>query len=164
MERLIEIADSDLIMNVFGNFDENIKLIEKRFSVKISSRNEIIKIMGEEENTINAQKTLEGLFEIAGRGEIINIHKVNYIMSMIFEASTESLVKIGTDNVCVTADGKLIKAKTLGQEKYVKSIRNNTIVFGIGPAGTGKTYLAVASAVNELRNKNIKRIILRMVL
>ncbi|MBO5453456.1 MAG: PhoH family protein [Clostridia bacterium] len=160
MERIIEISDSELMMNVFGNFDENIKLVEKRFSVNISSRNEIIKITGSEENTEYAKKTLDGLFEIAANGEIINVHKVNYIMSMIFEASTDALVKIGTDNVCVTADGKLIKAKTLGQEKYVKSIRSNTIVFGIGPAGTGKTYLAVASAVNELRNKNIKRIIL----
>lgn len=160
MERIIEVNDNSLIMNVFGNFDENIKLIEKKFSVKISSRNDVIKISGSEDDTKYAKETLDGLFEIARQGDAINIHKVNYIMSMIFETSKEALVKIGSENVCVTADGKLIKAKTLGQEKYIKSIRNNTVVFGIGPAGTGKTYLAVAMAVNELRNKNIKRIIL----
>ena len=160
MEKIIEVTKPEILANVFGNFDENIKLIERNFDVRIVGRDEMIKISGEDKNTENALKTVESLIKIAESGEVILPQKVNYLMSMVFEGSEESVVKLSSSTVCVTANGKVIKAKTVGQAKYIESIVKNTIVFGIGPAGTGKTYLAVAAAVNELRNKNVNRIIL----
>lgn len=160
MERIVEIARPEILSNVFGNFDENIKLVEKNYNVKIVGRNEMIKISGTEKDTEYALRTIESMVKIAEGGEEILPQKVNYLMSMVFEGSEESVVKLSSSAVCVTANGKVIKAKTIGQANYIDSIAKNTIVFGIGPAGTGKTYLAVAAAVNELRNKNVNRIIL----
>ena len=160
MERIVEIARPEILSNVFGNFDENIKLVEKNYNVKIVGRNEMIKISGTEKDTEYALRTIESMVKIAEGGEEILPQKVNYLMSMVFEGSEESVVKLSSSAVCVTANGKVIKAKTIGQANYIESIAKNTIVFGIGPAGTGKTYLAVAAAVNELRNKNVNRIIL----
>ena len=160
MDRIIQIPSPELLANVFGSFDENVKLVEKNYNVKIVGRDEMIKISGDDKNTEYALKTLESMIEIAKSGETLLPQKVNYLMSMVFEGSLDSVVKLSSSTVCVTASGKVIKAKTVGQANYIKSIIDNTIVFGIGPAGTGKTYLAVAAAVNELRNKNVNRIIL----
>ncbi len=160
MEKFLEVGSTDVIGNVFGNFDENIKLIERNFSVSITGRDGVIKITGEDKGCENALKTVEALVKVAETGELITAQNVNYMMSAVFEQSTDAVVKLSGSTVCVSASGKVIKAKTIGQSKYIQSIANNTIVFGIGPAGTGKTYLAVAAAVNELRSKNVNRIIL----
>ena len=160
MDRIIEIKQPETLSNVFGNFDQNIKLIENNYQVNINNRDGLIKISGEEKATGLAMRTLESLIGIASQGERITVQNVNYVMSMLMEDSGETIIKLSSNAVCVTAKGKVVKAKTIGQAKYVESIVKNSIVFGIGPAGTGKTYLAVAAAVNELRNKNVSRIIL----
>lgn len=160
MERMIEVDSQEIISNVFGNFDENIKKIEHNYQVQISSRDGLIKITGEEYATENALKTIESLIGIAKQGDVVNEQNVNYVMCMVDEGNNQSVITLSSSAVCVTAKGKVVKAKTLGQAHYIESIVKNTIVFGIGPAGTGKTYLAVAAAVNELRNKNVNRIIL----
>lgn len=160
MDRIIEINQPETLSNVFGNFDQNIKLIENNYQVNINNRDGLIKISGEEKATGLAMRTLESLIGIASQGERITVQNVNYVMSMLMEDSGETIIKLSSNAVCVTAKGKVVKAKTIGQAKYVESIVKNSIVFGIGPAGTGKTYLAVAAAVNELRNKNVSRIIL----
>ena len=160
MEKILHEKDSEAVKSLFGNFDENIKIIENRFSVSITSRNGLIKIAGEDHATDLALSAIETLLEIYKNEGNIDIQKVNYVCSAIFENSGDLIVKLSSNTVCVTASGKVIKAKTIGQAEYVESMVKNTVVFGIGPAGTGKTYLAVAAAVNELRNKSVKRIIL----
>ncbi len=160
MERIIELGSNEIISEIFGNFDENVKMIERKFSVSITNRDGAVKISGDEDKTEFAMKTLEGLFEIASKGDGINAQNVNYVMSVIVEESIEAISKMTSSTVCVASSGKVVKAKTIGQADYIKAISENIITFGIGPAGTGKTYLAVAAAVNELRNKNVNRIIL----
>lgn len=160
MEKVLQEKDIDAIKSLFGNFDENIKIIEKQFNVNITGRNELIKISGEDKETEYALSAIETLLEIYKNEGVIDVQKVNYVCSLIYENSGERIVNLSSNTVCVTASGKVIKAKTIGQAEYVESMVKNTVIFGIGPAGTGKTYLAVAAAVNELRNKNVKRIIL----
>lgn len=160
MEKIIQVPDSKVMSEVFGNFDENIKMIEKRFNVNVHNREELIKISGSEKNTTLAQQSIEALIALAEKGEQILPQNVNYVMDMAFENNVSAVVEMNAGSVCVTSSGKMIKAKTVGQAEYIKSIESNIITFGIGPAGTGKTYLAVAAAVNELRKDNVKRIIL----
>ena len=160
MEKIIQVPDSKIMSEVFGNFDENIRMIEKRFNVTVLSREELIKISGSDKNTTLAQQSIEALISIAEKGEQILPQNVNYVMDMAFENNVSAVVEMNSGSVCVTSSGKMIKPKTIGQAEYIKSIDGNIITFGIGPAGTGKTYLAVAAAVNELRKENVKRIIL----
>ncbi|MBO5098707.1 MAG: PhoH family protein [Clostridia bacterium] len=160
MEKIIQVPDSKIMSEVFGNFDENIRMIEKRFNVTVLNREELIKISGSDKNTTLAQQSIEALISIAEKGEQILPQNVNYVMDMAFENNVSAVVTMNSGSVCVTSSGKMIKAKTIGQAEYIKSIDGNIITFGIGPAGTGKTYLAVAAAVNELRKENVKRIIL----
>ena len=160
MERIIQVPDGKIMSEVFGNFDENIKMIEKRFNVSVHNREEIIKVSGSEKNSLLAQQSIETLISIAEKGEEILPQNVNYVMDMAFENNVSAVMEMDGSSVCVTSSGKMVKAKTVGQAEYIKSIDGNIITFGIGPAGTGKTYLAVASAVNELRKENVKRIIL----
>lgn len=160
MEKIIQVPDSKIMSEVFGNFDENIRMIEKRFNVTVLNREELIKISGSEKNTTLAQQSIEALISIAEKGEQILPQNVNYVMDMAFENNVSAVVEMNSGSVCVTSSGKMIKPKTIGQAEYIKSIDGNIITFGIGPAGTGKTYLAVAAAVNELRKENVKRIIL----
>ena len=160
MDKMIQVPDSKIMSEVFGSFDENIKMIEKRFNVSVSNRDELIKINGSDKNTTLAQQSIEALIAIAEKGEEIIPQNVNYVMDMAFENNVKAVVEMNGGSVCVASSGKMIKAKTLGQADYVNSIEGNIITFGIGPAGTGKTYLAVAAAVNELRKDNVKRIIL----
>jgi phosphate starvation-inducible PhoH-like protein len=157
MERIIQVPDGKIMAEVFGNFDENIKMIEKRFSVSINNREELIKISGSEKNTNLALQSIEALIAIAEKGEQIIPQNVNYVMDMACENNVSAVVEMSGSSVCVTSSGKMIKAKTVGQADYVNAIDKNIITFGIGPAGTGKTYLAVAAAVNELRKDNVKR-------
>lgn len=160
MERIIQVPDGKIMSEVFGNFDENIKMIEKRFNVLVHNREEIIKIVGSDDNSLLAQQSIEALITIAEKGEEIMPQNVNYVMDMAFENNVSAVIEMSAGSVCVTSSGKMVKAKTVGQAEYIKNIENNIITFGIGPAGTGKTYLAVAAAVNELRKDNVKRIIL----
>ncbi len=160
MEKILQEKDNEAVKGLFGNFDENIKIIEKKFSVNVASRDDLIKISGDEHETELALSAIETLLEIYKNDGAVDVQKVNYVCDLICENSGDRIVKLSSSTVCVTSSGKVIKAKTIGQAEYIESMIKNTVIFGIGPAGTGKTYLAVAAAVNELRNKSVKRIIL----
>ena len=154
----IEIPDTVDVSALFGSFDANLKLLEKSLGVTITSRDGKIKIAGENEE--NAAKVLRILSEMTERGEIIDDQKILYAVTMVQENGGFDPKMLGDDCIAVNAHGTPIKTKTLGQKKYIESIKENTIVFGIGPAGTGKTYLAVAKAVMALRAHEVNRIIL----
>lgn len=160
VEKTLEVDRLEQIINVFGSFDENIKIIEDRFDVKILNRGTELKIIGEEEEVVNAEKVLKGLLNLSARGEVIKEQNVRYIISLVDEGQEDKINTLGEDCICLTSRGKPIKSKTLGQKKYIEAIRDNVVVFGVGPAGTGKTYLAVAMAVTAFRNKEVNRIIL----
>ncbi len=145
---------------LFGSFDENIKLIEKAFAVEVISRGSDIKITGEPDEVSKAVKTVNGLLMLLNRGEALNEQNVRYVISLVNDGNEDKLSSMSADCICITSKGKPVKPKTLGQKKYVEAIKNNTIVLGVGPAGTGKTYLAVAMAVNAFRAKEVNRIIL----
>lgn len=145
---------------VFGAFDENIKLLEKELDVSILSRGEELRIEGEENAINTAEQTLHALLAMAAKGEAIGTQTVQYVMGLAREGKASEVHTMSRDILCITAKGKPVKAKTLGQKKYMEAIRKNTIVMGIGPAGTGKTYLAVAAAVAAFRDKKVSRIIL----
>lgn len=152
--------DSENIENIFGSFDSNLKIIENEFNVVINQRNDDLKIIGNDENKDMAMRTINGLNLLSQRGEEINEQNVKYVINLVRDGQESKLMMLGKDVVCITAKGKPIKAKTIGQRKYLEEIGNNTICFGVGPAGTGKTYLAVAMAVTAFRNREISRIII----
>ena len=160
MERHIEAERIDLVINLFGNFDENVKIIEKELDVAIINRGTEIKIAGEPEQVERALSAVNNLLAMANRGENIGEQEVRYVMSQVDAGNEEELQELGKDVVCISAKGVPVKAKTLGQKQYIKTIKENSIVFGIGPAGTGKTYLAVAAAVSAFKNKEVDKIIL----
>ena len=160
IEQTINIERMEDVIDVFGSFDENIKLIEQELGVAIVSRDNQLKVTGEAENVMYAVKALQGLLGLAGRKESITEQNVRYIINLVRAGNEEHINDIARDVLCVTAKGKPIKAKTLGQKRYVDAIKKNTITLGIGPAGTGKTYLAVAAAVAAFRDKQVNRIIL----
>ncbi len=147
-------------VSLFGSFDENIKLVEKAFDVSFITRGSEIKIKGTEENVDKAKRTISNLLLLINKGETLNEQNIRYVISLVRDGNDDKIATMGSDCVCISAKGKPIKAKTLGQKKYIEAIKNNTIVFGIGPAGTGKTYLAVALAVSAFRSKQVNRIIL----
>lgn len=159
-EQTIAIDRLENVVSVFGSFDSNLKIIENEFGVVVTNREDQIKISGDIENVILAEKTINGLLQLASKGETIDAQNVRYVLKLASEGRTEKISQISSDVVCITAKGKPIKAKTLGQKAYVEAIRDNTITLGIGPAGTGKTYLAVAAAVAAFREKSVNRIIL----
>ena len=148
------------IINVFGSFDENIKLVEQALGVHVAFRDTELKVSGPEEQAALGAKTIEGLLQLAAKGETINEQNVRYVLGLVQTGREEQLTEFAKDVVCITARGKPIKAKTLGQQNYMKAITKNTITIGVGPAGTGKTYLAVAAAVAAFRAKTVNRIIL----
>ena len=160
IEQTINIERMEDVVDVFGSFDENIKLIEGELGVSVVSRDDQLKISGEAENVMYAVKAVQGLLGLAGRKETITEQNVRYIINLVRAGNEEHINDIARDVLCVTAKGKPIKAKTLGQKRYVDAIKKNTITLGIGPAGTGKTYLAVAAAVSAFRDKQVNRIIL----
>ena len=151
---------ADQEANVFGQFDEHLKLIERTLNVTVISRDGILKIMGNEQSAVSAKKLIEELVVLAKRGNIITKQNVNYALSLAMEQRNEVLTEIDKDFICNTIQGRPIKPKTLGQKEYVEQIRKKMIVFGVGPAGTGKTYLAMAMAVTAFRNEEVSRIIL----
>ena len=160
IEQTISIERIEDVIDIFGSFDENIKLIEHELDVSVVSRDDQLKISGEAENVLYAVKAVQGLLGLAGRTETITEQNVRYIINLVKAGNEEHINDIARDVLCVTAKGKPIKPKTLGQKRYVDAIKKNTITLGIGPAGTGKTYLAVAAAVAAFRDKQVNRIIL----
>lgn len=165
-EKIVMTNSSEATAAIFGSFDANVRKIERAFDVRISNRNtktddgDAIVISGEKINADKAARTLEYLKHMSGAGETLSEQSVEYVISLVNDNCDESPESLGRDVICVTNRGKTIKAKTIGQKKYVETIKKNTIVLGLGPAGTGKTFLAVAMAVEALRNKSVSRIIL----
>lgn len=145
---------------LFGSFDENIKLIEREFNVRIMCRDSELKIAGDALNTSKACKVIESLLQFINRGEVLSEQNIRYCISLVNEGSEEKIEQLAGDCICITSKGKPIKPKTIGQKRYCNMIAENTITIGVGPAGTGKTYLAVAMAVTAFRSKQINRIIL----
>ncbi|MBQ4155010.1 MAG: PhoH family protein [Clostridia bacterium] len=160
-EQTVNIDRIEHIVNLFGNFDENIIKIEKEFNVSVSTHSSEIKIKGETENVLAAVRVVQGLLHLIDKGEVITDQNLHYVFTLVKENKEEKLNLI-TDSecVCITSKGRPVKPKTLGQKKYLEAITNNTITVGVGPAGTGKTYLAVAMAVQAFRQKQVSRIIL----
>ncbi|MCI8342282.1 MAG: PhoH family protein [Firmicutes bacterium] len=152
--------DNSIIPIVFGQYDVNIKKIEKAFGVNVVNRGDAVKISGSPKNTEKALKVMNGLIETAAKNGNVTEQNLQYLIDMSSEGSINSVGRIYDDVICLTTSGKPVKPKTLGQKTYVDMIRNNTIVFGIGPAGTGKTYLAMAMAITAFKNNDVGRIIL----
>ena len=159
-EQSISLERVEEVANLFGSFDENIRLLEQELSVRVTNRDGELKVAGEGEQVMLAVRAIQGLLDLSARGEQINEQNVRYVLQLVRSGSEEKLAELAKDVVCVTANGKPIKAKTMGQKKYVDAIRKHTITLGVGPAGTGKTYLAVAMAVAAFRAKQVNRIIL----
>ena len=160
IERMLSVERVEDLIAVFGSFDENTKRIEEALDVKIINRGTDLKVCGDEENVDKAIRTLEGLLALSAKGETIDEQRVRYLITLVREGNDDSIAQMAKDVVCITAKGKPIKAKTVGQQKYMKAIQKNTITIGVGPAGTGKTYLAVAAAVAAFRERTVNRIIL----
>lgn len=165
-EKIVMTNSSEATAAIFGTCDENVRRIESAFDVRISNRRadsdhgDAILVSGESECVEKAVRTLEYLKHMCGAGETLSEQSVEYVIALVTDNCDESPVSLGRDVICVTNRGKTVKAKTIGQKKYVEAIKKNTIVLGLGPAGTGKTFLAVAMAVEALRNKSVNRIIL----
>ena len=160
IERIVNAERVEDLISVFGSFDENIKRIEDALGVTIINRGNELKVTGESEAVDKASRTLEGLLSLASKGETIDEQRVRYLITLVKEGNDAQVAQMAKDVVCITAKGKPIKAKTVGQQEYMKAIMKNTITLGVGPAGTGKTYLAVAAAVAAFRERTVNRIIL----
>jgi phosphate starvation-inducible PhoH-like protein len=158
-EKNIRIESTDIIRKVFGNYDENIKLLEKTFEVKIVFRDGAIKILGEEKKVNATYQVIEEMINSLHHNNRLNIQNTQYIIEVVKQGMEKEYRNL-TDIIAYTVNGRPIKCKTLGQKKYVDAIKNNEVVFGIGPAGTGKTYLAMAMAINAFKNDEVNRIIL----
>ena len=160
MEQRIEIDRLEQAVNIFGSFDENIRLIEAEFQVVVTNRDGELRINGEPEAAMLAAKAIHALLTLSSRGESIGEQTVRYVIGLARSGQEEKVSELTADVICITAKGRPVKAKTLGQRQYVESVLNNTVTIGVGPAGTGKTYLAVAAAVAAFRDKQVNRIIL----
>ncbi len=160
IEQIINVERMEHAILLFGSFDENIKLIETEYGIDIVTRGSEIKVSGEIENVAKAVKVIEGLIRLISKGETLTEQNVRYCMTLVDEGSPESIDAIIGDCICVSAKGKPIKPKTIGQKRYVNAIAKKTVTIGVGPAGTGKTYLAVAMAVTAFRAHQVNRIIL----
>ncbi len=159
-EQIVSIDRMENAVSLFGSFDENIRQLEKEFGVNILNRGSDLKVSGDIEAVSAAVRAIGGLLMLINKGEPINSQSLNYVISLVKDGNEDKLSEISGDCICITTKGRPVKPKTLGQKKYIDAIKQNTIVFGVGPAGTGKTYLAVAMAVNAFRAKEITRIIL----
>mgnify|MGYP000944803995 FL=1 len=159
LETMIDIP-AEHEKNVFGQFDIFAKKIERALHVTLIARNGKVKVLGEEKNVERAQQVLSQLTELSRRGNMIQEQNVDYALSLTMEDSAEDILTIDKDLICHTLQGKPIKPKTLGQKKYVDAIREKMITFGLGPAGTGKTYLAMAMAITAFKRNEVGRIIL----
>lgn len=159
-EKRVKVEDNDFIMELYGNLDENIKIIEKEFGVDIVSRQGEIRIIGEESNTSIAEKLIAKLIEMIKSEGRLTKQRIRYAIQLIYEGNEDKIKELLDETVCITSSGKSIKPKTLGQKRYINAIKENDVVFCIGPAGTGKTYLAMAMATTAFKNKEVNRIIL----
>lgn len=159
-ERIIQVSNVDEISALFGSFDENINFIQRQYGVAVLSRGTDIRISGEEDGVRRAESAVKTMLDLIKKGETINEQSIRYVSSLVDEGESEQAVKLADGGICVTSGGKVVKAKTLGQKNYVKAIEKNTIVMGVGPAGTGKTYLAVAMAVKAFKAHEVNKIIL----
>lgn len=160
IEKTIEVERMEHVISVFGSFDQNLRIIETELGVKVLDRDDMIHICGEEEAVMLAEKAINGLLTLAARGENIDAQNVRYILKLVAEGKETKISELAGDVICITAKGKPIRPKTLGQKTYCDAIAQNTVTLGIGPAGTGKTYLAVAAAVAAFRAEEVNRIIL----
>lgn len=159
-EKLISVDRMETVLSLFGNYDENVNLIQKEYNVVILGRGDDIKITGDEENVFNASEAINSLIALINKGEAITEQTIRYVFTLVREGKQYEIKHMSDDGVCVTVSGKLVKPKTLGQKRYVEAIRKKTIVMGVGPAGTGKTYLAVAMAVKAFKAHEVEKIIL----
>lgn len=159
VEKMINIPSENL-QEVFGAFDSYIKIIEKTLGVTVIERGNEVKIIGDEASTDKAKRVINELVSLSAKGSPITEQNVNYCLSLVYEDNERALSEIDKDLICFTIQGKPIKPKTLGQKNYVDLIREKMIVFGMGPAGTGKTYLAMACAITAFKNYDVSRIIL----
>ncbi len=159
-EQTISFDRMEQAVSLFGSFDENIRLIENKYNVHVISRGSELKVAGEAEDVACAVRAINGMLVLINKGEPLTEQNIRYVISLVDEGSEDKLGSMISSCICISSKGRPVKPKTLGQEKYVEAIKENTIVFGIGPAGTGKTYLAVAMAVNAFRAKDVNRIIL----
>lgn len=158
--KMVDVPTVDILAKIFGNLDENVNLIDKAFDVEVSNRNGSINVCGNEGDVLLAEQAIKKLIDLAIAGDVIDVLKVNHVCDLAAKGKLGELDSLLTDVVAVTTRGKIIKSKTVGQKKYVDAIKKNTISFGEGPAGTGKTYLAVAMAASAYKNKQVDRIIL----
>ncbi len=159
-EKSLVVTNMNHILNLFGNYDENIKLLQDELNVRVVTRGSDIKLIGADADVEKAYSCISSLLRIAEKGDDITLQQVRYVLSMAGESDQEEIANLSDGGICVTSGGKIIKPKTLGQKKYINSIAENTITFGVGPAGTGKTFLAVAMAVRAFRAHEINKIIL----
>lgn len=160
IEQIVSIDRMEHVSTLFGNLDLNIKIIESEYGVSIIARDSELKVVGEPNKVSDAVKVIEGLLSLINRGEILTEQNIRYCMSLVNDKCEDKIQTLSGNCICITAKGKPVKPKTLGQKKYCQDISNNTITFGVGPAGTGKTYLAVAMAVTSFRAHEVNRIIL----
>ena len=160
MEQRISIERMEQAVNIFGSFDENIRLLEKEFNVTVTNRDGELRISGEAEDVMHAAKAVQAMLTLSSRGEALGEQNVRYIIDMVRTGKEEQISELAGDVLCISAKGRPVKPKTLGQKEYLNAIRNNAITFGVGPAGTGKTYLAVAMAVKAFKAKDVSRIVL----
>ena len=159
-EKIITVDSEEQLSALFGQLDGNVANIKKQYDVNIVSRDGNIKVIGDEPSATDAAKAVEALLKMSGRGQPLSEQTIRYVTSMVADGIEQQLEELGGDGVCMTASGKIVRPRTVGQKRYLDSIKNNTIVLGIGPAGTGKTYLAVAMAVKAFREHKVKKIIL----
>lgn len=160
-EQTVDIERIEQIINLFGNFDENIKRIEKKYRVSITSHGSQIRVRGDVTDVMNAVRTIEGLLVMINKGEQITDQSIDYVSGLVDDGEDDRITAVtDADCICITSKGRPVKPKTIGQRQYAEAIKKNTITIGVGPAGTGKTYLAVASAVSAFRAKTVNRIIL----
>ena len=160
MEQRISLERMEEAINLFGSFDENIRLLEAELHVTVVSRGGELCISGDVENVMLATKAVEALLTLSAKGEVINAQHVRYVIGLCRSGQSERVAELTQDVICITSKGRPVKPKTIGQKQYVDSVLENTVTIGVGPAGTGKTYLAVAAAVAAFRDKQINRIIL----
>ena len=160
IEQSINVERMEQILDIFGSFDENIRIIEQELDVRFTMRESELRVTGEAENVMLAVRAVESLISLSGRGERVDAQTVQYVLSLVRDGQEQRVQELAQDVVCVTVKGKPIKARTLGQKTYLDAIQKNTVTFGVGPAGTGKTYLAVAMAVAAFRDKQINRIVI----
>ena len=160
MEQRISIERMEQAVNIFGSFDENIRLLEKEFNVTETNRDGELRISGEAEDVMHAAKAVQAMLTLSSRGEALGEQNVRYIIDMVRTGKEEQISELAGDVLCISAKGRPVKPKTIGQKEYIQSVLKNTVTIGVGPAGTGKTYLAVAAAVQAFREKQVNRIIL----